>query len=251
MPYKDSLRKIDDVKHQIDACQAPQHAINQLKDFYRIANTYTSNALEGNSLTEAETKIIIEDGLVIGGKSLRDHLEVVGHSDAYTYMWELVKEATITEHDILKLHHLFYYRINEAEAGHYRKNRVMVTGSDFEFPSPQQVPLLMRQFADSIGDLALHNHPVIYAALLHLKFVTIHPFIDGNGRTARLLMNVALLQKGYCITSIPLVLRSDYIAALRAFNNGDDKKFLTFIVSAVYESHLEYQRLLSHLTQRA
>lgn len=249
MNYQDKLSRIDELKEQIDAYRPiPQHALHQLKEFYRIATTYSSNAIEGNSLTETETKVIIEDGLTIGGKSLREHLEVIGHSDAYTFMWELAQSSReITEHDIRKLHHLFYVRIDESNAGHYRKERVIVTGSDHEFPSPIQVPMLMKQFADSLPELARNTHPVIYAALVHLKFVNIHPFIDGNGRTARLLMNVALMQNGYCISSIPLIRRADYISALRASNKGLEQPFLNFISSVVYESYLEYQRMLTHL----
>lgn len=248
MQYQDKTAKIDALKKEIDAYRPlPQQALAQIKDYFRVASTYASNAIEGNSLTETETKIIIEDGLTVGGKSMREHFEVAGHSDAYDFMWDLAANSSITEADIRKLHHLFYLRIDEASAGNYRQQRVVVSGTDHQFPAPDELLTLMKDFAGSLPALQKQYHPVAYAALLHVKFVNIHPFIDGNGRTARLLLNVALMQAGYCITIIPPILRTDYLAATRAANKDDVQPFINFISSAVYESHLEYLRVLKQL----
>ena len=125
-------------------------ALKQLRQYFRVKLTWSSNALEGNSLTETETKVVIEDGIAIGGKPLKDHFEAIGHAEAFDYLQKLASRAVITERDILKLHKLFYYRIDEANAGHYRKQNVVVTGTDFVFPAPSELKGLMAAFANEI-----------------------------------------------------------------------------------------------------
>ena len=142
------------------------------------------------------------------------------------------------------LHRLFYYRIDSKQAGKYRKQKVIITGTDFIPPGPEQIPELMSAFADRIPDHRRKYHPVEFSALLHKELVTIHPFIDGNGRAARLLMNLAFLQDGYPIVIIPPVLKRDYLNALDRTHRGDDKPFLKFIAGVCYESAKEYLRLL-------
>lgn len=223
------------------------YELKQLKEYYRIGLTYTSNALEGNSLTESETKVVLEDGITIGGKPLKDHFEAIGHSEAFDLLYKLAENQNISEDDILGLHRLFYYRIDAESAGKYRERNVIITGTDFTPPTPTAVPLAMQEFVEALPALHSTLHPVEYAALLHLNLATIHPFIDGNGRTARLLMNLALLQTGYPITIIPPIIRADYIAALRSSNKGNNKPFISFISCCVWESQKEYLRLLEHL----
>jgi cell filamentation protein, protein adenylyltransferase len=225
-------------------------SLKQLREYFRIGLTWASNALEGNSLTETETKIVIEDGITIGGKPLKDHYEAIGHAEAFDYLYTLVKRTVISERDILKLHKLFYYRIDQASAGLYRKQNVVVTGTDFVFPPPSQLKKLMTAFAQEIPTLRGAKHPIEFAALLHLRLVTIHPFVDGNGRTARLLMNLALLQEGYPITIIPPVLRSDYLAAVRQGNSGNYEPFMTLLSNMVWESQRDYLRLLQNLERK-
>lgn len=241
------LAQIDDLQKQI-AKKRPlnKQELAQLKEYYRIGFTYTSNALEGNSLTEVETKVVIEDGITIGGKPLKDHYEAIGHSDAYSLMFELAKKKAITEQDIKRLHHLFYFRIDEASAGEYRKIRVFISGTDFVPPPPEKVPELMKAFAHAIPNMRKKNHPVKLAAWLHKELVAIHPFVDGNGRTARLLMNLALLQGGFLIASIPPVLRTEYIRAIAKgqVEPVDDTPFVELIAKMVMESQKDYLRLL-------
>jgi len=184
--------------------------LRQLREYYRIGLTWTSNAIEGNSLTEIETKILLEDGLTVGGKPLRDTLEAVGHSLAYDYMFGLLGEKCITVQDIKNLHHLFFKKIDETYAGVWRNISIIVTGSDYEFPAPDELEGLMFELGRWIETERNSMHPVRFAALLHLKFVTIHPYIDGNGRVARLLMNAALIQGGYMLAIVPPVIRHDY-----------------------------------------
>ena len=227
-----------------------REALKQLRDYFRIGLTWSSNALEGNSLTETETKVVIEDGITIGGKPLKDHYEAIGHAEAFDYLHKLVNRTEITERDILKLHKLFYYRIDQPNAGRYRKQNVVVTGTDFVFPPPSQLKKLMSVFAEEIPTLRGEKHPIEFAALLHIRLVTIHPFVDGNGRTARLLMNLALLQDGYPVTIIPPVLRSDYLTAVRQGNSGNDEPFVTLLSNMVWESQRDYLRLLQNLERK-
>lgn len=243
--FKDRTADIDTIKNEIDQYRPlPSHFMPMLKEYFRIGLTYSSNALEGNTLTETETKVILEDGLTIGGKTMKEHFEVVGHSQAYDFMWSKAHSAEFSEDDIRKLHYLFYYRIDEENAGNYRKVPIFVSGTDFEFPKPLELSPLMHEFLQEIPQLKKQYHPVHFAALVHIRLVTIHPFIDGNGRTARLLMNLALLQSGYTITIIPPIMRSAYISVIQQANKNNVTPFLNFISEMVYESSKEYLRLI-------
>lgn len=251
--FANRIKEVDEAKKQIDKHRPlNKHAREQLKEYYRIGLTYSSNAIEGNSLTEIETKIVLEDGITIGGKPLKDHYEAIGHSQAYDLLYKLAKNGDITEKNILHLHKLFYYHIDTKLAGRYRKVQVFITGSDFYPPPASKVPSLMKKFTDSMPALKKKRHPVEYAALLHLELVTIHPFVDGNGRTARLLMNLALLQAGYGITIISPVLRRDYITAIikSQTKQKDVKPFVNLISAMVYESQQDYLRMLNALSQK-
>ena len=250
MQYENRIKEIDELKSKIDSHRPlSKNALEQLKEYYRIGLTYSSNAIEGNSLTETETKIVIEDGITIGGKPMKDHYEAMGHSEAFSFLYGLAKDRAITEEDILKLHHLFYYRIDEANAGKYRKVNVLITGSTFTPPAHSEVPGLMKKFTDSLPAMRKKYHPVEFSARIHKELVTIHPFVDGNGRAGRLLMNLALLQTGYVITIIPPILRTDYINAIKKtqIEPKSDIPFINFISSMVYESAKEYIRLLESL----
>lgn len=242
---KDTLRKIDLLKTKIEAYRPiDQHLLKQLREYFRIGMTYSSNALEGNSLTETETKIVIEDGMTIGGKPVKDHMEALGHSEAYDMLFRLAKHKVITEANIKELHRLFYYRIDQEQAGKYRKQKVIITGTDFIPPAPEKIPDLMKSFIEGIPGIRGKNHPVEFAAIIHKELVTIHPFIDGNGRAARLLMNLALLEAGYPIAVIPPVLRREYLDTLNITHKGSDRPFINFITGVCHESAKEYLRLL-------
>ena len=238
--------KIDLIKDEISKCRPFEgDMLKQLREYYRIGLTWSSNALEGNSLTEIETKVLLEDGLTIGGKPIRDTLEAVGHSRAYDYMFGLLGKRRLTVDDMKLFHYLFYQTIDAKKAGVWRDVPVIVTGTDYLFPDPAEIDTLMEDFAAWIDKERDTMHPVRFAAMLHLKFVSIHPYIDGNGRVARLAMNAALIQDGFLLAVIPPVLRVDYISAIRSYQrNGHADTFCGFIAERVHESEKEIMRLL-------
>lgn len=241
----DKLTRIDEMKTRIDGFRPLDHyMLKQIREYFRIGFTYASNALEGNSLTETETKIVIEDGITIGGKPLRDHYEAIGHSEAYDLLLRIAKKKEITENQIRGLHRVFFYRIDARQAGKYRRQKVLISGTVFIPPAPELIPGLMADFVGRMPELRSTLHPVEFAAVLHKEFVTIHPFIDGNGRVARLLMNLALIQSGYPIAVIPPVLRKKYLDTLDKTHRGEDGPFVDFIAGVCCESTKEYLRLL-------
>ncbi len=217
--------------------------LKQIKDFYRVGLTWTSNALEGNSLTESETKVLIEDGLAVGGRPLRDMFEAVDHAKAYDFMFTLLENKEIRERDILYLHKLFYQNIEDESAGKYRDIPVFVSGSNYPVTKVESIQSEIEDLCRWINTERKKYHPVEFAALLHKKFVFIHPFKDGNGRVARLLMNTALIQDGYLPALIPPILRSEYIALLEKAH-ADDRQFIDFIAERELESQKDFLRLL-------
>jgi Fic family protein len=248
MTFENRLHDVDRQQEKIRGLRPLSgEELRQLREYYRVGLTWSSNALEGNSLTETETKVVLEDGITIGGKPLRDHFEAVGHAEAFDLLGRLAGNMEITEADILALHRLFYHRIDAANAGAYRTQRIIVTGTDFAFPPPSRIKNLMRSFVADIPACRSTRHPVEYAALLHAELVNIHPFTDGNGRAARLLMNLALLQAGFPITIIPPVIRAEYLEVAKAGNRQDFAPIVNLVSCMVYEAQKEYLRLLKNL----
>jgi Fic family protein len=220
-----------------------EKVLDEIRRYYRVGLTWSSNSLEGNSLTESETKILIEDGLTVGGKPLRDSLEAVGHAAAYDYMFTLTKSRGMCENDIRLLHQLFYERLGKDAAGVYRQHECIVTGSKYPVADPQTIQIEMRALIQWISAERDKLHPVEFAAQLHKRFVFIHPFEDGNGRVARLIMNLALLQDGYMLAVVPPVLRHEYIETLERAHT-DDRPFVEFIADRVLETQKDMMRLL-------
>jgi Fic family protein len=239
-----------DIFDEIDLLQAEineqrpleRHLLAQIKEYFRIGLTYTSNALEGNTLTESETKIVLEEGVTIGGKPLKDHMEAVGHSQAYDFVYQCIQRKQIDELLIQELHRLFYYRIDLAQAGVYRTQKVYITGSKYPVTAPENIADAMAAFIERLASMRTSMHPVARAAIAHKEFVFIHPFIDGNGRVARLLMNLILLQEGYTIAIIPPIMRAAYMSSLEEAHTND-KKFLLLIAQMVKETQRDFLRL--------
>ena len=157
--------------------------------------------------------------------------------------------ADIDLNTIMTLHRLFYRHIDEENAGVLRKKPVIITGTSYIPPSVSKLPAAMDEFAAQIPEQKQKLHPVQFAGWLHIRIANIHPFIDGNGRAARLIMNLALLQAGYPVTIIPPIVRGDYIAALQASNTGDNQPFMDLLSNMVWEAQREYLRLVRSLTE--
>lgn len=219
----------------------------EIQDFYRISTTWSSNAIEGNTLTMGETKVLLEDGITIGGKPLKDTLEACGHAEAYDYMFSLMRNAQVALDDILELHRLFYHKISEKDAGIYRNTQVRITGSETILPTPKEIPSRMKQLELWMRENEKTLKPLVYAAELYRRFVEIHPFKDGNGRTARLLMNTALIQNGYLPCVISPAIRLDYLQSLEASHDtpargGDPDRFIAFVAEAETETEKDFIR---------
>ena len=173
--------KIDQYKAILDEKRPFEPPVlKQLQDYYQIGLTYSSNALEGNTLTISETKVLLEDGLTANGKPLKDTFEALGHAKAYDFMFSLLRKHEITEQDTLTLHRLFYTGIDDSQAGQYRTESVFITGSSFPVCEAEQIRAEMAGLFRWIDSERRHYHPVEFAAELHKRFVFIHPFIDGN-----------------------------------------------------------------------
>lgn len=242
------LQKADSYKQKISSARPlAEEELKSLNDYFRIGFTYSSNALEGNTLTISETKILLEDGITVGGRPLKDCYEAVGHGCAYDYMLELARQPDmcITEDTIKKLHRLFYQKVDIDQAGQYRSIQVYISGTYYVPPSPDEVPRLMQHLADQIHSSRTTLHPIELASMAHKRLVDIHPFSDGNGRTARLLMNLILVNAGYGVVSIPPVLRNDYINALSSSRHRNDMEpFSRLVAECVIETERDYCRLL-------
>lgn len=251
MSTSDTLQKIDENQLLINQNRPlDQEQVKNLKDYFKVGITYSSNAIEGNTLTETETKVVLEEGITIAGKPLRDHMDAVGHARAFDYLWELAKRPLITEDDIKHLHRLCFSPSAGDKAGNYRKVDVIITGSQHndKLPRHYQVAEDMKRLVSELPDKQKALHPVEYAATLHRDFIYIHPFEDGNGRTARLLMNHALLSKGYPPVVISPYFKHDYIQALEQSHAGS-KPFIHYIAEQVLQAQRDYIRLL-HLPER-
>lgn len=245
---KDLLQKADSYKQKISSARPlAKEELKSLDDYFRVGFTYSSNALEGNTLTISETKIILEDGITVGGRLLKDCYEAVGHGAAYDFMLELARQQDmrITEETIKTLHKLFYQKVDADQSGEYRTIQVYISGTEYIPPSPEEVPQLMKHLADQIRSSRSTLHPIELAAMAHKRLVDIHPFVDGNGRTARLLMNLILVNAGYGVVSIPPIWRNDYINALSASRQQNDMEpFSMLIAECVIETERDYCRLL-------
>ena len=209
-----------------------------LDDWFRVELTYTSNAIEGNTLTRRETALVVEKRLAVGGKTLREHLEAVNHSRALEWIKEQSrrKPHSLTEKDILHIHEVIMKGVDDDNAGFYRSVRARISGSAVVLPNPRRVPDLMAEFAHWLKrktDL----HPVELAAEAHYRLAAIHPFADGNGRAARLLMNMILLMSGYPAAIIRKRDRLAYISSLeRAQLGGPRDNYLRIVGRAVDRS---------------
>lgn len=221
--------------------------VSKLKQQFAIDMTYNSNGIEGNSLTLKETAWVIQDGLTIKGKPLKDHLEAKDHYEALEFLYETVeynRQQTISEVFIRALHQLVVRETEREEAGKYRTVNVMITGSDHTPPDMSGVSLKMYNFMRWIKNNQKKLHPIELAALIHHKIVYIHPFVDGNGRTARLVMNLTLMQEGYPLVVVLKNDRQKYYRVLAQADKGTYQPLVRFIAQAVERSLNIYLKVL-------
>ncbi len=217
-----------------------------LEDWLKVELTYSSNAIEGNTLTRIETAEVIEKGVgvIISGKSLRDQLEAINHAKAIAFIQDVTKHRKshqfITEQDVVSIQKILLTGIHDDWAGVYRQIEIFVRGSNTDFPLPKDVPALMKRFISLLQEQQ-GEHPVILTASAHFKFASIHPFRDGNGRTARLLMNLILVIHGYPMVIIRNEQREEYLALFdRVRKDNNMEPFNTFICQAVDRSLTAY-----------
>lgn len=228
------LARIDAGKNLIDKFRPlPPSVLARLQRQFVLEWTYNSNAIEGNTLTLKETIIVLEEGLTIGSKSLKEHLEVINHKEAIAFVEALAARGTlVTERNIREINGLILKEIDPKYAGRYRDIQVRITGSSLVPPDPLHVPDAMQQFARQRLSKT-KAHPVEQAALAHLDLVGIHPFVDGNGRTARLLMNLILLKQGYFPAIILKNDRKKYYDTLEKGHKGQPDDFIFFVGRAL------------------
>jgi Fic family protein len=234
------FKKIDQLKAQLDAHRPlPDAVVRNLHEDLVLRWTYHSNAIEGNTLTLMETKVVLE-GITIGGKSLREHFEAINHRDAIVFVEDLVqKKGALSEWDIRNIHQLALKNIDADNAGVYRTRNVLISGARHMPPDQLLMSEKMAQFIADINSKTLH--PVERAAQVHTDFVGIHPFVDGNGRTARLLMNLELMKSGYPPVVIAVEQRLNYYQTLDAAHvDNNMQPFLEMIVSVVEKSFEPY-----------
>jgi len=239
---KEILQRITEKKEQLDSLRPfPTELDKNLYEWFKVALTYSSNAIEGNTLTLAETAQVVEKNITVSGKSIVEHLEAINHAKAVDFIQYLAKtknRAQLTLDYILEIHRIILHKINDEWAGRLRMMAVRVVGSPVPCPNYMKVPELI----DGLVSLmtSSQNHIATIAAQAHLELASIHPFVDGNGRTARLLMNLLLLQEDYPLVIIDAKDRTAYINSIQKALQGDSTDYYQFIYQAIEHSLDEY-----------
>jgi Fic family protein len=221
--------------------------LQKLQSYFNLAYTYESNRIEGNTLSLQETNLVVNEGITIGGKTLQEHLEAINHQEAIHFIEQLVVNLqTFNKSVLLQLHQLILMGIDTKNAGVFRTVEVRISGSKHLPPSPLLLNDLMEGYFEFHELNKRTMHPVLLAAEMHERLVTIHPFIDGNGRTARLVMNLVLLQNGYTLVNIKgnLKNRLKYYQALEQVQlNHEHTEFYKLILSSAEKSLLQHLEL--------
>lgn len=227
---KEVIKRIESKRVELNQLRPlPPSAVDKLRQQFEIEMTYNSNGIEGNRLTLKETYLVISEGITVKNKSLKDHLEAKDHYEALEFIIELVehkKPQTLSEQLIKTLHRIIIRDIEKEWAGKYRNSNVLITGARHKPPDaisvPSEMEKLIRWFRKNENKL----HTIELAALIHHKFVNIHPFFDGNGRVSRLIMNVILLQAGYPLS---VVLKNDRKKYYDTLAKADERNYASFV----------------------
>jgi len=237
---------IDDLKAKLDQHRPLSPTIvKNLHEDLVLRWTYHSNAIEGNTLTLLETKVVLE-GITIGGKALREHFEAINHRNAILYVEDIIKsQEPFSEWQIRNIHQLILKNIDDENAGQYRQQNVLISGAMALPPDHTLLNDKMTQFIDWYNRDCQKLHPIERAAKVHADFVAIHPFVDGNGRTSRLLMNLELLKSGYPPSVITVENRLAYYEALDQWMaNNHTEPFIHLVANAVLDGFKPYQMIL-------
>ncbi len=244
------LSEIDDLKAKLATLRPlPIEALKKIQGALEIEYTYESNRIEGNTLTLQETALVVNEGVTISGKSMREHLEAINHAQAIEFIKDIAKDSIeINERLIKEIHAIILHGIDRDNAGKYRNVPVMISGSQHMPPQPYLIESQMEAFIVEYNTKVADNvHPVVIAAYLHDELVKIHPFIDGNGRTSRLLMNLYLLSKGYVVVSLKGdndSKRTYYMALEKSHTESDPIDFYTLVAISEKEALTRYLNIL-------
>ena len=250
MPYLDKSiqKRIEQKLKRLNALRPlPVSAVRKLQEQFQIEMTYNSNSIEGNSLTLKETYLVINEGLTIKGKPLKDHLEAKDHTEALQWLYETVQSHgchTISEMLIRNIHSLVVHNTDKDWAGRYRNSNVIIGGAKHNPPDAMDVSELMRQFIVWLKQNQKLS-PIELAALAHHRLVHIHPFFDGNGRTARLFMNLLIMQHSYPLV---IILKNDQKKYYEVLAQADQKKYtplVNFVAQAIERSLDMYLKVLT------
>lgn len=230
------LERILEKKTELDKLRPiPTYALKSIKESLMIEWTYNSNSIEGNTLTLLETKMVIEEGFTIKGKSLREHFEAVNHQEAIEFVENLVSDNyLLKERDILNIHELVLQKIEKDFAGRFRTSGVRISGANFVPPNALKIDGYINELVDWVNTSDLDI--IIKSTIFHHRFVWIHPFFDGNGRTVRLLFNLLLMKEGFPPAIILKNDRKKYYDALNFANNGNYSKLALLILQALERS---------------
>ncbi|MBI5227808.1 Fic family protein [Candidatus Micrarchaeota archaeon] len=233
---KNIFERILKRKKELEALKPfDQNALHKLQETFRVDLTYNSNAIEGNLLSLNETKLVLEEGITIGGKTLSEHLEATNHAKAIDFLESLALKKQVSELDVLNIHAIILDRINPQNAGFYRIGGVRISGTNYVPPNAAKIPKLMQEVYRLLN--AKSGEPIETAAIIHQKFVDIHPFIDGNGRTARLLLNLYLMRNNYPPVILLKAERKKYIRTIMEGQLGKNyAPFVNFVAKAVERS---------------
>jgi Fic family protein len=247
---KNTLEQTDTLKARLQALRPLNiEALSKIKAAFEMEYTYESNKIEGNTLTLQETVLVVNEGVTIGGKTMREHLEAINHAQAIEFIKDIAcADIAVTERTIREIHAIILHGINKEQAGKYRDVPVMIAGSRHTPPQPYLLLPQMERFIIDYKQMETNDiHPIIIAAYLHDELVKIHPFIDGNGRTSRLLMNLYLLSKGYTITSLKAdneAKQAYYTVLEQSHVDNNHEPFYLLVANTVKQSMEKYLEIV-------
>lgn len=238
--------QVDDLKHCLDSFRPLKPSqVERLQEIFDVEYTYNSNSIEGNTLTLRETALVLKEGITIAGKTMKEHLEVINHQQAYDFVKELVtQEVDLNQRIVLEIHALILHGQRQ-DAGRYRSELVGILGSRHQPPEHFRIPDLMDDYYAYYEAQKQTLHPVLLAADMGERLVTIHPFVDGNGRTSRLVMNLLLLRAGYPLTIIRTEDKGAYFDALEQVQIKENTDaFRVYLFKQVKQMFFRYLNII-------